>query len=246
MQLFRLATAALLSVMALGCSEMRNSTGTISKRIGEVVHAPGATEVDLGKLTSFGWEYFYAFKPGATREEVCQVINAGRNVCGRIVRIEKAPDDHMFLIFGLNGQLTHIELHAVENGRFDMEFGEHGLPRSKAVFKVRRRPSGGARTSSSWSRSDAQPPIGRAVNRGLRRLSPAAHVERQAAQVTPLFTGTEKFDPVVDLADWQADVSGSGLTHLDELVSFDGLPCLGHLPRCGLAPRSTPAAVGLG
>lgn len=137
-----LISLALVSALVLGCSEMRNSTGTISKRIGEVVHTSGAEEVDLGKLTTFGWEYFYAFKPGTTREEVCQFIRAGRNTCGRIVRIEKAPDDHMFLIFGLNGQLTHIELHAVENGQFDMQFNEQGHPRGKSVFKVRRSSSG--------------------------------------------------------------------------------------------------------
>src|SRR5262245_42409969 len=131
-----------LCALSLSCSEMLNDTGTISKRIGEVVHTPGATEVDLGKLTTFGWEYFYASKPGITREEVCKFIGAGRNVCGRVVRIEKAPDDHVYLSFGLNGQLTHIELHALANGRFDMQFPEQGFPRSKAVFKVRRSSSG--------------------------------------------------------------------------------------------------------
>jgi hypothetical protein len=121
---------------------MRNSTGTIIKRIGEVAHTPGVTEVDLSKLTTFGWEYFYVSKLGVTREEVCKLINAGRNVCGRIVRIEKAPDDHVYLLFGLNGQLTHIELHALSNGHFDMQVGEEGHPKSKSIFKVRRNLSG--------------------------------------------------------------------------------------------------------
>jgi len=124
--------------LMMGCSEARNGTGMISQRIGEIVHTPGANEVDIGKLTTFGWEYFYAFKLGTSREEVCKFIGANRNVCGRLVRIEKAPEDHMFLIFGLNGQLTHIELHAVENGKFDMQFTEQGHPRSKSVFKIRR------------------------------------------------------------------------------------------------------------
>ena len=132
----------LVAALLVGCSEARNSTGTISKRIGEAVHTPGATEVDLTKLTTFGWEYFYAFKPGTTRDEVCKFIGANRNVCGRVVRIDRAPNDHMFLIFGLNGQLTHIELHAVENGQFDMPFTEQGHPRSRSVFKVRRSSSG--------------------------------------------------------------------------------------------------------
>ncbi|WOB09523.1 hypothetical protein [Piscinibacter gummiphilus] len=134
--------AAIIAALSLGCSEMRNSTGTISKRIGEVVHTPGATEVDLSKLTTFGWEYFYVSKPGVTREEVCKLINAGRNVCGRIIRIEKAPDDHVYLLFGLNGQLTHIELHALDNGRFDMQIGDEGHPKAKSVFRVRRNLSG--------------------------------------------------------------------------------------------------------
>jgi hypothetical protein len=107
-----------------------------------VVHMPGAKEVDLSTLPTFGWEYFYASSPGATREEVCKLIGAGRNVCGRIVRIDKAPDDHVYLMFGLNGQLTHIELHALANGRFDMQFPAEGFPKSKAVFKVRRSSSG--------------------------------------------------------------------------------------------------------
>jgi hypothetical protein len=131
-----------VSILTIGCSEARNGTGSVSKRIGEVVHTPGSTDVDLGKLTTFGWEYFYASKPGATREEVCRFISAGRNVCGRIVRIEKAPDDHVFLIFGLNGQLTHIELHAVENGQFDVQFTDPGHPRGNSIFKVRRSSSG--------------------------------------------------------------------------------------------------------
>ena len=142
MRVTHLTSLLVTSALVLGCSEAANGTGTISKRIGEVVHAPGATEVDLAKLTTFGWEYFYAFKPGATREEVCKFIDAGRNVCGRIVRIERAPDDHMFLIFGLKGQLTHVELHAVENGEFDMPFTDQVHPRSKSVFRVRRSSSG--------------------------------------------------------------------------------------------------------
>jgi hypothetical protein len=125
-----------------GCSEATNGTGMISKRIGEAVRQPGATQIDLTKLTTFGWEYFYISKPGATREEICKFIGAGRATCGRIVRIDKAPDDHVYLMFGLNGQLTHIELHALDNARFDMNIDENGHPRSKSVFKIRRSLSG--------------------------------------------------------------------------------------------------------
>jgi hypothetical protein len=130
---------ALCAALALSaCSEMRNGTGMVSKRLGEATHTPGATEVDLGKLTTFGWDRFYAFKPGATREEVCKFIHAGRNACVRVVRVDRAPEDHMFLIFGLQGQVTHVELHAVANGQFDFTFSDAGQPRSESVFRIRR------------------------------------------------------------------------------------------------------------
>ena len=143
----RLTVGLVLCALIASCSEMRNDTGIISKRSGDLVHTPGTTEVDLRTLPTFGWEYFYVSKPGVTREEVCRLIGAGRNVCGRIVRIEKAPDSHVYLIFGLNGQLTHIELHDLANGRFDMQIPAEGFPKSKAVFRVRR--------SSSCTENDA-------------------------------------------------------------------------------------------
>ena len=142
MRVLRFLAAILVAVAAIACSEATNSTGSISKRIGEEARAAGTAEVDLGKLTSFGWDRFFVFKPGTTREEVCKFIGANRNVCGRVVRIERAPDDHMFLVFALGGQLTHLELHAVANGQFDFAIPESGLPRSAAVFKVRRSSSG--------------------------------------------------------------------------------------------------------
>jgi hypothetical protein len=137
----------LLAIGATSCSETRNSTGMISQRIGQAVHADRVQELDLTKLTTFGWAYFYAFKPGTAREEICKFIGAGRNTCGRIIRIERAPDDHMFMIFGLNGQLTHVELHAVENGIFDIEFTDGGYPRERSVFKVRRSSSSSGKDS---------------------------------------------------------------------------------------------------
>jgi hypothetical protein len=137
--MLRLITLLLaLSLTLVGCSETRNSTGMISQRIGQAVHSERVNVLDLAKLTTFGWAYFYAFKPGTTREEVCKFIGANRNTCGRIVRIEQAPEDHMFLIFGLNGRLTHVELHAVENGIFDFDFTDRGHARDMTVFKVRR------------------------------------------------------------------------------------------------------------
>jgi len=139
----RWPTVLLLTPLLLACSEVRNSTGMVSKRIGEVVHSPGAVELDLRKLTSFGWEYFYATKPGLSREEVCELINAGRSTCGRIIRIGKAPDDHVYLLFGQAGNLTHVELHAVKNGVFDVQFIDGGYPKDKAVFRIRRSPSSG-------------------------------------------------------------------------------------------------------
>ncbi|TDP06332.1 hypothetical protein DFR39_1095 [Roseateles asaccharophilus] len=45
-------------------------------------------------------------------------------------------------MFGLHGQLTHIELHALANGQFDMQIPPEGFPKSNAVFRVRRSTTG--------------------------------------------------------------------------------------------------------
>jgi hypothetical protein len=142
MRLPRLVLSVVAMAIAAACSEATNGTGSISQRIGDVARTPGTTEVDFGKLTTFGWDHFYALKPGTTREEVCKFIGAKRNVCGRVVRIERAPDDHMFLVFALRDQLTHIELHALANGQFDFSFPDTGITRSASVFKIRHSLSG--------------------------------------------------------------------------------------------------------
>ena len=45
------------------------------------------------------------------------------------------------VVLALQGQVTHFEFHALENGRFDVDFGESGLPRDATNFRVR--PSAG-------------------------------------------------------------------------------------------------------
>jgi hypothetical protein len=138
MQLRPSLLATLLTVLALGCGELGNDTGMISQRIGQVVREPRAKEVDLSKLTTFGWEYFYFFKPGTPREVICSFIGANRNNCGRVIRYEKVPATHAALLFGLNGSLTHTELHALANGEFDFELPRDGVRKEQSVFQVRR------------------------------------------------------------------------------------------------------------
>lgn len=128
----------LLAGVLLACSEVRNGAGPISQRIGEQVRTPGAREVDLRQLPSFGWDIVHVSRPGMSREAVCDMIGATRKQCGRIIRLERAPADHVYLLFGLNGQLTHIELHDLANGDFDLAMPASGLPKAQAVFRIRR------------------------------------------------------------------------------------------------------------
>lgn len=137
---FLLAVAA-IALMAAACGELGGGTGQISQKIGAITKDPNATEVDLPKLTSFGWDRFHFFKAGTTREDVCKFIGADQNSCGRIVRYPTVPPGSMALLFSLNGRLTHIELHALENGQFDLSPGDEGHLRSASVFKIRRSPS---------------------------------------------------------------------------------------------------------
>jgi len=141
--LLRLFALLVVAAVAGACSEPTNGTGMISKRLGEAARAPGATQVNLADLTTFGWDRFYAFKAGVTREEVCRFIHAGRNACGRIIRVQRAPEDHTFIVFALQGQVTHVEQHALANGVFDFAFPDAGQPRSASLFRVRRSASSG-------------------------------------------------------------------------------------------------------
>lgn len=127
-------------VLALAaCSEATNGTGMISQRIGELAHDPGTRELNLAKLTSFGWDRFYVFKPGTPREEICRFIGASRNNCGRVIRYLAVPSDSAALVFALGGQLTHTELHALANGQFDIAPGDaQGIRKQAAVFRIRR------------------------------------------------------------------------------------------------------------
>ena len=84
--MLRLCATLALCLALVACSEVANGPGMISQSIGDIVRDPSAREVDLAKLTSFGWDRFVVFKPGTTREEICDFIGAGRNHCGRIVR----------------------------------------------------------------------------------------------------------------------------------------------------------------
>ena len=136
----RCATLALCLVLA-ACSEVANGPGMISQRIGERVRDPAATEVDLGKLTSFGWDRFIVFPPGTAREVICETIGAGRDYCGRIIRYTAVPADCVALAFALDNQLTHTELHALANGRFAFTPPTGGQPRTASVFRIRRETS---------------------------------------------------------------------------------------------------------
>ncbi|MCV2363348.1 hypothetical protein LNV23_07785 [Paucibacter sp. DJ1R-11] len=126
------------SVLLAACSELGAGTGQISQRIGDITRDPTAHEVDLAKLTSFGWNRVYHFEPGSTREAICDFIAAGRSVCGRIIRYPAVPADHQALVFALGPQLTHVELHAMAHGRLELKQEAGGLPRSHAKFNIRR------------------------------------------------------------------------------------------------------------
>jgi hypothetical protein len=143
-EMTRLRRAVLcVALLVLGaCSEATNGTGMISKRIGEVIAQPDARDLDLAKLTSFGWDHFYVLQSGTSREQICEFIGASRKTCGRIVRYQVVPADSVALVFGLNGNLTHIELHALVNGQFQMPTDARGWTREEAVFAIRRIASG--------------------------------------------------------------------------------------------------------
>lgn len=129
-----LLAAAVCALAA--CSEVTNGTGLISQRIGEAVREPGVREVDIARFTTFGWDRVRYLPSGTPRDEVCRAMGANRKYCGRVIRYDAVPADAVTLLFWLDGQLTHTELHALANGRLDFAPGGDGLPRASAVFRV--------------------------------------------------------------------------------------------------------------
>jgi hypothetical protein len=135
---------SLVVALALGagaCTEATNGAGMISRKIGEAARQPAATEVDLARLTSFGWDRFHVFDSGTPRESICQFVGARPARCGRVIRYTVVPDEHVALVFTLNGRVTHTELHAQDNGEFDLTPGDQGHPKAASHFRVRKSPS---------------------------------------------------------------------------------------------------------
>lgn len=135
-----LSALLLSSLLLMACSELGAGTGQISQRIGEITRAPSAQQVDLARLTSFGWDRVYRFEPGSTRDAICEFIQAGRNICSRVIRYPAVPADHQALVFALGPQLTHVELHALAHGRLELgdEHARNGLPKTQAKLRIHR------------------------------------------------------------------------------------------------------------
>ena len=135
------------ALVAGGCSELTGGAGQISQRIGEVTSDPAAQEVDLAKLTTFGWDRLYLFKPGTPKKEICAFIGTDGAFCDQVIRHESVAGESMTLVFGLKDELTHAELHAFTNGRFDVRRVKKGFPRSPVSSRFAEFPPRKARLS---------------------------------------------------------------------------------------------------
>jgi hypothetical protein len=142
---FRLVV--ILCVVLAACSEATNGTGMISQRIGEAARKPDTKEIDVSKLTTFGWDRFYFFNAGTPRDEICKFMGANRTNCGRVIRYQVVPEGSVTMLFAMKGRLTHTELHDLENGKLDLVPKEDGFAKEDLVFRVRRSPSSNGKDS---------------------------------------------------------------------------------------------------
>ena len=145
----------LLAPAFSGCNELTGGPGHISQRIGEVANDPAAKEVDLAKLTTFGWDRLHLFKPGTPKKEICAFIGASDGLCEQVIRHQSVAGESMTLVFSLKDQLTHAELHALSNGRFNVAPDKDGIPKESCVFKIRREPATDGKQSFGWSQNEA-------------------------------------------------------------------------------------------
>jgi hypothetical protein len=167
-----------MALAAAGCNDLLGEPGQISQRIGEAANAPSAVEVDLTKLTTFGWDRLILFKSGTPKSEICAFIGATDAYCGRVIRHESVAGESMTMLFALNGQLTHAELHALSNGRFDVAPIRGGIPRAACVFKIRKELAADGKSVIWLTPMRPNPSIERTSQRPLRALWSTAHVER--------------------------------------------------------------------
>jgi hypothetical protein len=133
--------ASLLAFAALGtsaCSDPFGGAGHISKKIGDMARDSNVSTIEVARLTSFGWDHMHFFKPGASKQEVCDFIGADKRVCDQIVRDESREGVSMTIAFSLKHRMTHVELHLLENGRFNIRPTAEGVEKSAAVFAVHR------------------------------------------------------------------------------------------------------------
>lgn len=143
----RALLAACMLVLATGCAEsMRDwRRGEVGKALKYVVRDKPTAAVDLGAITRFAWDEFYAFPARTAPREVCRKLALSRADCDAKIAVTSIAEDEMLLVFRDKGRVAHVELHGVENGDFTNASRLSPLSREQAVFLViggRRRPSG--------------------------------------------------------------------------------------------------------
>lgn len=113
----RLLLLYLALISLLGCSGP-NQPGPVSKELHNKLRIEESHDVDLAKLTTFGWDELFMYGPYMLRTEICKQLGISESDCRKQVRAESSDDGEMVLIFRKHGKIVHTELHFRINGDF--------------------------------------------------------------------------------------------------------------------------------
>lgn len=141
------ALALLLSVGIAACSARLDD---ISRAIGALTRAQGATELRLAEVTWFTWDKVYLFGPYEPRVKVCEQLAVPPGSCERVVPFESTDDGVMTLVFVHGTQVVHCARHGRGNGDFTPVPLQQPIPAGQAIFRVV--PSGVASDGTVWLR----------------------------------------------------------------------------------------------
>ena len=138
--------ALVLLLWIAACSDL--GSGPITKALKHEIREIQAKQVELSKLTTFGWDEVFLFEPYTPRSSVCATLAVHPKHCERVIRAESNDDGQMTIAFRKAGRVTHAELHVRWNGDFMPWPSGRPISRSAAIFRVV--PEGFASSGEPW------------------------------------------------------------------------------------------------
>jgi hypothetical protein len=140
----------LLCGLLVSCDPSGYLSGPVGKALRNEVRERKQREIDLVSMVPFKWDELFLFEPYSPRSEVCKELRLKESECSSIVKSESTDDGQMLLVFKLEAQIVHTEMHIRFNGDFTpLDFKQPITP-TTAKFRVQE--EGHSASGKPWLR----------------------------------------------------------------------------------------------